>query len=609
MRAFFADGVDKLRVPQAVEALPVLLHLSLVLFFCGLIVFLFNIEHAVFGSVTLWIAVFFMVYGCITVLPVFRHDSPYSTPLSRTAWFLYTSLSYLILKFLAFISPRSVINFETRRRFRILRDLYRVSILGGVEEAAEKTASNRSSQIDIRVLDWTISALGEDDTLEQFFDAIPGFFNSKIVRGLEEHFSFDLYTSFWWALDRFSRRTLSSNSVMELAKSRRIDVCMNVIKVIFSPNRTSFPVIRFISNFYDRSNQVTPSIEIGHALARWCDDNDERIALGARAGVSSILASVAEHDDRWVALAVRHLELPEWLLQDYIAHGQDSVSLAILIHFVRQIRSDNRIWLGDTSLLSQLDILNTLPGLQHEFCALWNQIVREAAREEAGSDPVKIVKELRRLYIPLHQGTCAAPTAFSASTRGVEKVLEYPSSYPLCNIADHCTQSVTQSHHSTSVSASALPPTNSPDAPNAPTVFDTQSTTGRIAGPGEPEEPNVIPGHPSPDGPSPTSGLQAQNITPLDYLRLHVRTSEVAVSSRAPPDSPLVLLQPGVILPNTTPPTGPPLPSVSVANSGEASDGLQFINLGLNVASYSAVQQQQERTTSWAAPDVDGTVG
>jgi len=46
-----------------------------------------------------------------------------------------------------------------------------------------------------------------------------------------------------------------------------------------------------------------------------------------------------------------------------------------------------------------------------------------------------------------------------------------------------------------------------------------------------------------------------------------------------------------------------------VANSGEASDGLQFINLGLNVASYSAGQQQRERTTSWAAPDIDGTVG
>ncbi|KAF8261205.1 hypothetical protein EI94DRAFT_1607964, partial [Lactarius quietus] len=40
IRAFFADGVERLHLPWAVEALPTLLHISLFLFFAGLCVFL-----------------------------------------------------------------------------------------------------------------------------------------------------------------------------------------------------------------------------------------------------------------------------------------------------------------------------------------------------------------------------------------------------------------------------------------------------------------------------------------------------------------------------------------------------------------------------------------
>ncbi|KAI9507342.1 hypothetical protein F5148DRAFT_981554, partial [Russula earlei] len=82
MRAFFAEGKDKLRIPLAVEALPLLLHLSLFLFFCGLMIFLFNVNHTISILVTFLIAVFSMVYGSITLMPIFRHDSPYYAPLS-----------------------------------------------------------------------------------------------------------------------------------------------------------------------------------------------------------------------------------------------------------------------------------------------------------------------------------------------------------------------------------------------------------------------------------------------------------------------------------------------------------------------------------------------
>ena len=104
MRAFSADGLDNMHIPRAVEGIPTLLHLSLFLFFGGLVIFLFHIDREVFSSVVWWIGLFSMVYVSITVLPLIRHDSPYYAPLSTPAWFLYASIPYVTFKTLYLIT-------------------------------------------------------------------------------------------------------------------------------------------------------------------------------------------------------------------------------------------------------------------------------------------------------------------------------------------------------------------------------------------------------------------------------------------------------------------------------------------------------------------------
>jgi hypothetical protein len=200
MRAFFADGVDKMHVPWAVEGLPTLLHLSLFLFFGGLVIFLFNVDQEVFTCVVLWIGLFSMAYGLITLLPLIRKDSPYYAPLSTPALFLYTSIQYATFKVLASITFGSYYSYETWERCCNLRDRYRGWILGGLERKAEETVSEQSSEIDGRILGWTISALGDDDSLEKFVEAIPGLFNSKLVRNLERDFPwhFSLRSGVYW---------------------------------------------------------------------------------------------------------------------------------------------------------------------------------------------------------------------------------------------------------------------------------------------------------------------------------------------------------------------------------------------------------------------------
>ena len=74
MRAFYAEGVDKMHIPWAVEGLPTLPHISVFLIFGGLVIFLFDVDEGVFLCVVSWIRLFSVVYVLITLLPLIWLD-------------------------------------------------------------------------------------------------------------------------------------------------------------------------------------------------------------------------------------------------------------------------------------------------------------------------------------------------------------------------------------------------------------------------------------------------------------------------------------------------------------------------------------------------------
>ena len=431
MRAYFANGVDKIHILGVVEGLPSLLHLSLSLFLVGLVIFLYNVNQEVFSCVFGWIGLFSIVYGLITLLPLIRQDSPYYTPLSMPAWLLYTSIPYVTFKVLASISFGSFGMHRIRRR---LRDRYCRWMLGGVEKAAEEMASEHSSEIDIRIVGWTIGALGDDDSLETFFEAIPGLFNSKLVKHLQRDFPETLLKTFWHALDGFMGRTLSSNSVAESVKSRRVIICRNIMSTM--PCLT----IYMHDNLRPHLDQAPVSIERLQAMARWFAHTSRDVSYTARNRAAKNLARIQERDGRWIALASDVYGLPKLNVQHNVALGGDNVLLATLIDVSRRAIHSQEFRL--VGALTQFDIHLTLPGLQHDFCTLWNEIVQEARVEGSYSIPVRILREIRHLYIALHQGTDSAPTAFSPSVDFSNRMLLRPLSYPFCNIANHRPDSI-----------------------------------------------------------------------------------------------------------------------------------------------------------------------
>ena len=434
MRAFFAEGADKMHIPWAVEGLPMLLHISLFLFFGGLAIFLFKVDREVFSYVICWIGLFSLVYGLITLLPIIRHDSPYHSPLSTLAWFLNASIHRVTFKILYFVGSRILTLDWALRLIRYFNSRYIRWMVESVEEAAEVNASERSSEIDLQILDWTLSALGDDDSLKSFFEAIPGFFNSKLVKNLERDFPRKLVNKFVYTLCGFLGRTWSSNSIDDSEKVCRFDIFINAVNQI-SENRFTLDDILC----HLRDDEVPQTAKMGHSLARWFTNNGEDISVVAKRVIAGTLVSVRERNESWVTLVVRVFGLPEQDLRDHIALGGDSTLLAILIHVTRQYRGSDDSNRKVLKALSKFDICNTLPRLQYDFCTLWNEVVQEARNEGPYpySPSVGILRRIRHLYIALHQGTDAAPTAFSTSTNEYDNILFEPSSYPFCDLASH----------------------------------------------------------------------------------------------------------------------------------------------------------------------------
>ena len=495
MRAFFSDGVNQMHLPWAVETLPVLIHVSLFLFFAGVVIFLFNINHSVFISAICWIGVFSTIYGWITSMPIFWHDSPYYTPLSSTAWSLHTFMAYAFFAVPAITFGR-LGSSQVWELFRNLRKHYSDKMLGGVWKAAEDAALEQSQEIDLSILDWTIGALGEDDTLERLYEAIPGFLNSRMV-DLRRPLPDTVLSKFVDSLKGFCDRTLSSNSVSEEVKIRRLVIGTNATAEICDPADVNEIFFRFLRA---RVNQLPQSIQIAHILEPLCTCRDPDVCLDARQKVARILLSVRERDDRWVVLAKNQFGLPEHVLRNHIAHGDNSVLLLILIHVARQVLDNDASNMELLSSISGIDMRNTLPGLQNEFCALWNETVLKAKKRGIRSYPVLVLRQIRHAYIAIHQGTSAATTAFDASIKYHDPILYDPSTYPLCIINTHYPDSNSSSPTTCPQASVQLPiQLDVPHdiSPNSLRASETQPIHGNGTALQEAEGPKIILGLPS----------------------------------------------------------------------------------------------------------------
>ena len=221
-REYYASSADVVQLSKEVERLWILMQISLSLFFSGLLVYLFSINHTVFFVVVSWVAVSAVRYLFITFVPIFRLRGP------RDSW-----VSLII------------------------------GLFGGIEQMAEETVKNSSTKFDDRILDRLFKSLVKDSDLVRFFEGLPGFCRSSVVKDplrrvanlgrekLDDAVQ-TLFDSIW-----------PSHSLTALERMRRLVVCVNVVDAVCFPD-AAFSILKEI--FPWDKYQVLQSVEMPQLL-------------------------------------------------------------------------------------------------------------------------------------------------------------------------------------------------------------------------------------------------------------------------------------------------------------------------------------------------------
>jgi hypothetical protein len=387
LRACYKRGVEKLHIPKAIEVLPALLHISLFLFFAGLSVFLSGVHPTIFKVVTAWIGLCVVLYACLKFLPIIR---------------------------------------------KIVEDF----------------ALKLPPDIDYQSLLWTFRSLDEDADLENFFEAFPRLCDSetgkelKLQQGFVKPYEKKLSS----ALIGLMNRTLSSTLLSEFVKQRRMIICTKAVEStsLLGP----FWILRGV--LLGDWSRFLECIEFGIFVQKW--NITHRVTIFYAQCVAALtISTVRERDERWFQLASGLLNSSKTLLHKYIAHG-DSILLAIATSIVRQTvqtysgsadrHKENILDASSRTLekVCKLEIRGTLPELQDEFCGLWNKLV-DAAQTDPQPHHVSAcmatLKNIRKLYLALHESSGIPPTPFYTTIDDRGFVLDNPKSYPRCTIDDH----------------------------------------------------------------------------------------------------------------------------------------------------------------------------
>ncbi|KAF8460575.1 hypothetical protein DFH94DRAFT_123791 [Russula ochroleuca] len=451
LRQFFFGGVDNLHFLLATDAVPTLLHLSVFLFFAGLLILLKNINRTVFDAVVVWVVLCVGVYGYITFLPVIQPASPHYAPLASLAWQFYTDILYHVVELrsrLRSLFGNGIYNTDARRPTRLLRRL---------EKKAEGIILGKSLELDADILESLLDNLGEDGTRERFFEAIPDFYSSRVQKDeFKKCLSLDFVTKFRGLVNQFLEQTLSSDSLSELTRSRRLLTCMKATYNVLGDRASRSITDRIIRS--RNWNEVPPSPEIGHILRRWRNSTKSWISITGSCINARIIASGGKRDDTWMALTMSQLGVTDEILQCYLNHG-NSVLLANLIATTRLFFNKGLQFQDILRSISDFNVQDTLPELQRDFCNLWDKIVQcgqDSHKRGSSSDCIFILEEIGHVYEALHPMAVAAPAYTAANNDYLHPEL----SYSLCASPQAhlfpMTTYTTASHQGTA------PPTNKP---------------------------------------------------------------------------------------------------------------------------------------------------
>ena len=159
VRLFLFEGIE--RLPMVAEAVPGLIHVSLILFFWGLGDFILHIDRAVFVSTVVPIAVCACLYLYCVIEQMWNPQSPYRSPFSGIIWYLIRELHR---------NP-----YYNRFRGNVAKP---ASMEERQIQFAMKATKAREKR-DVRAIQWLVDNINESNEMETFVLSIPGSFSQE----------------------------------------------------------------------------------------------------------------------------------------------------------------------------------------------------------------------------------------------------------------------------------------------------------------------------------------------------------------------------------------------------------------------------------------------
>jgi hypothetical protein len=96
---FRFEALQRWGVPAIIGTLPILLHIALLMFFIGLVLFLLPIDQTIGYAVSAVALLFYAAYLIAAILPIPFPACPYKTPMSTGISIIYHQLLRILIIF------------------------------------------------------------------------------------------------------------------------------------------------------------------------------------------------------------------------------------------------------------------------------------------------------------------------------------------------------------------------------------------------------------------------------------------------------------------------------------------------------------------------------
>ena len=254
LRTLLFNGIGKFKVDQLHQLLGMSMHISILLYCVGFLIYIFTIETFLGFGALVYLAIFYLIYAAITLTPIFFLDSPFGTPFTPLCWRIvhlcllgiFSTLQGIVNLFPALSKTDSIQSSQRPKWGETFKEMFwgrlkkwretlktRVKVhrqwfLGGLQKSVEFYATVAPPAVDEHTLEWILAAVVEKDEkeLNNFAAWMPEYFDkytrSDPAKAISEHSSTN--PIFGFRLRHLIKKCIPENSAITEERKRRLQV-------------------------------------------------------------------------------------------------------------------------------------------------------------------------------------------------------------------------------------------------------------------------------------------------------------------------------------------------------------------------------------------------